>query len=55
MAAIHACFRVLYREAHVLLEDLLLVSATGERGAAIDLQRDSAPDYRRFRDAKTAS
>jgi DNA replication protein DnaC len=35
MAAIHAGFRVLYREAHVLFEDLLLASATGERSAAI--------------------
>lgn len=35
MAAIHAGFRVLYREAHVLFEDLLLAGATGERTAAI--------------------
>ena len=35
MAAIHAGFRVLYREAHVLFEDLLLANATGERGDAI--------------------
>jgi DNA replication protein DnaC len=35
MAAIHAGFRVLYREAHVLFEDLLLASATGERTDAI--------------------
>ncbi len=35
MAAIHAGFRVLYREAHVLFEDLLLASATGERTHAI--------------------
>jgi len=35
MAAIVAGFRVLYREAHVLLEDLLLASATGERPAVI--------------------
>lgn len=35
MAAIHAGFRVLCREAHVLFEDLLLASATGERSAAI--------------------
>jgi DNA replication protein DnaC len=35
MAAIHAGFRVLYREAHVLFEDLLLAGATGERSAAI--------------------
>lgn len=35
MAAIHAGFRVFYREAHVLFEELLLATATGERGAAI--------------------
>jgi DNA replication protein DnaC len=35
MAAIVAGFRVLYREAHVLLEDLLLAGATGERPTAI--------------------
>jgi DNA replication protein DnaC len=35
MAAIHAGFRVLYREAHVLFEGLLLASATGERATAI--------------------
>jgi hypothetical protein len=35
MAAIHAGFRVLYREAHVLFEDLLLAGATNERSAAI--------------------
>jgi DNA replication protein DnaC len=35
MAAIHAGFRVLYREAHVLFEDLLLANATGERTEAI--------------------
>jgi DNA replication protein DnaC len=35
MAAIVAGFRVLYREAHVLFEDLLLAGATGERAAAI--------------------
>lgn len=35
MAAIHAGFRVLYREAHVLFEELLLSSAIGERTAAI--------------------
>jgi DNA replication protein DnaC len=35
MAAIHAGFRVLYRKAHVLFEELLLASATSERGAAI--------------------
>ena len=31
MAAIHAGFRVIYREAHVLFEELVLASATGER------------------------
>jgi DNA replication protein DnaC len=35
MAAIVAGFRVLYREAHVLFEDLLLAGATGARAAAI--------------------
>lgn len=35
MAAIHAGFRVRYREAHVLFEDLLLAGATGERTAVI--------------------
>jgi DNA replication protein DnaC len=35
MAAITAGFRVLYREAHVLFEELLLASATGERTATI--------------------
>jgi len=35
MAAIHSGFRVLYREAHVLFEDMLLAGATGERSAAI--------------------
>jgi DNA replication protein DnaC len=35
MAAIVAGFRVLYREAHVLFEDLLLAGATGERATAI--------------------
>jgi DNA replication protein DnaC len=35
MAAIHAGFRVLYREAHVLFEDLLLAGATGNRSVAI--------------------
>lgn len=35
MAAIHAGFRAFYREAHVLFEELLLASATGERGEAI--------------------
>lgn len=31
MAAIHAGFRVLYREAHRLFEDLVLATVTGER------------------------
>lgn len=35
MAAIHAGFRVLYREAHLLFEELLLAGVTGERTAAI--------------------
>lgn len=35
MAAINAGFRVLYREAHVLFEDLLLASATSVRTEAI--------------------
>ena len=35
MAAIHAGFRVFYREAHVLFEDLLLANATNGRTQAI--------------------
>jgi DNA replication protein DnaC len=35
MAAIHAGFCVLYREAHVLFEDMLLAHATGKRADAI--------------------
>ena len=35
MAAIHAGFRVLYREAHVLFEELLLANTIGERAATI--------------------
>ena len=35
MASIHAGFRVFYREAHVLFEELVLATATGERTAAI--------------------
>ena len=35
MAAIHAGFRVLYREAHKLFEELVLAAATGERAAMI--------------------
>jgi DNA replication protein DnaC len=31
MAAIHAGFRIIYREAHILFEELVLASATGER------------------------
>jgi DNA replication protein DnaC len=40
MAAIHAGFRVLYREAHVLFEDLLLANAIGERAATIATYSD---------------
>jgi DNA replication protein DnaC len=35
LAAIHAGFRVLYREAHVLFEELLLAGATNERAESI--------------------
>jgi DNA replication protein DnaC len=35
MAAIHAGFRVLYREAHTLFEELALATATGERSTVI--------------------
>ncbi|MGH7707671.1 MAG: IS21-like element helper ATPase IstB [Candidatus Binataceae bacterium] len=35
MAAIDAGFRVFYREAHLLFEELLLAGATGERAAVI--------------------
>jgi DNA replication protein DnaC len=35
MAAIHAGFHVLYREAHVLFEELVLADAIGERASAI--------------------
>jgi DNA replication protein DnaC len=35
MAAIHAGFRVLYREAHRLFEDLVLATATGERATLV--------------------
>ena len=35
MAAIHAGFRVIYNEAHVLFEELLLAAAIGERSQAI--------------------
>lgn len=35
MAAIHAGFRVLYREAHLLFEELVIAGVTGERTAAI--------------------
>ena len=35
MSAIHAGFRVLYREAHQLFEDLVLAAATSERTTAV--------------------
>jgi DNA replication protein DnaC len=35
MAAIHAGFHVLYREAHVLFEELVLADAIGEHASAI--------------------
>lgn len=35
MTAIHAGFRVMYREAHILFEEMLLANATGERAEAI--------------------
>ena len=35
MAAIHAGFRVIYREAHVLFEEFVLAAAIGERTQAI--------------------
>jgi DNA replication protein DnaC len=35
MAAIHAGFRVIYREAHVLFEEMVLATATGARAQAI--------------------
>ena len=35
MAAIHAGFRVIYREAHRLFEDLMLASVSGKRTSAI--------------------
>lgn len=35
MAAVHAGFRVLYREAHRLFEELVLAAAIGERAQAI--------------------
>lgn len=41
MAAIHAGFRVLYREAHVLFEDMLLAGATGDRSAAIAMYSET--------------
>ena len=40
MAAIHAGFRVIYREAHVLFEDLLLASAIEARPDAIATYSD---------------
>ena len=56
MAAIHAGFRVLYREAHVLFEDLLLARASGQRSCSCHrgVQRNTATDYRRLRDAQVA-
>lgn len=35
MAAVHAGFRVLYREAHRLFEDLMLASVSGKRAAHV--------------------
>jgi DNA replication protein DnaC len=35
MAAIHGGFQVIYREAHVLFEELVLAAATGERADSI--------------------
>jgi DNA replication protein DnaC len=35
MSAIHAGFRVLYREAHQLFEDLVIAAATGERTTTV--------------------
>jgi len=35
MAAVHAGFRVLYREAHRLFEDLMLASVSGKRAACV--------------------
>jgi DNA replication protein DnaC len=35
MTAIHAGFRAMYREAHILFEEMLLANATGERAEAI--------------------
>jgi len=40
MAAIHAGFQVIYREAHVLFEELVLATATGERSRAIATYSD---------------
>jgi len=42
MAAIHAGFHVLYREAHVVFEELVLAEATGERSSAIAALTDVA-------------
>jgi DNA replication protein DnaC len=36
MAGIHAGFRVIYREAHILFEELVLAAAIGERAQAIE-------------------
>ncbi len=40
MAAIHAGFHVLYREAHTFFEDLVLANATGERSDIITILSD---------------
>lgn len=40
MAAIHAGFQVIYREAHILFEELLLAEVSGERAAAITTLAD---------------
>ena len=40
MAAIHAGFRVIYREAHRLFEDIVLATALGERSALINKLAD---------------
>jgi DNA replication protein DnaC len=47
MAAIHAGFRVIYREAHVLFEELVLASAIDETNAShCYLQRNSVAHHR---------
>jgi DNA replication protein DnaC len=40
MAAIHAGFRVIYREAHQLFEDIVLATALGERSALVNKLTD---------------